>query len=176
MGTPVSRPPYCTENCPSHSCYVKWAMTSYNSSFQCNELRVDINGELSAALWFSWYRWNHFLHIWVEIPNFHGWLSVLNSLNPVDCTVNDQFKSSTNLVIMTRAGGFRSCDPQHTLSKNTSRSFSYAHWTNASLFVKRDQVARHKCMIGRPGRAIIGYPVDEKMNTSTKYFDFLPEF
>ena len=74
----------------------------------------------------------------------------------MDCTVNSRFKSGTQLVILIRAGGFRSCDPRHGIIKKASLSFSYSDRKNARMFVKRDQASRHKCMIGRPGWALIG--------------------
>ena len=89
-------------------------------------------------------------------PIFCGLISAPNSFNPVDCAVNYLFKSGKNMFILTRAGGFGSCDPQYTLIQKAYPSFSYAKRINTRLFVKHDQADRHKCMIGRPGWDLIG--------------------
>ena len=94
----------------------------------------------------------------------------------MDCAVNSQFKFGTHMVILTHTGGFWSCDPQNNLSKKASPIFSYSDRTNTRLFAKRDQAARHKCTIGCPGWALIGYPPKKRFNTSTQYFSILPEF
>ena len=80
------------------------------------------------------------------------------------------------MVILARAGGFKYCDPYHNLSEKLSPGFFYYNQTNARVFVNHDQADGHKCMIGSPGRAIIGYPANKIFNASTKYFSFLPEF
>ena len=94
----------------------------------------------------------------------------------MDGAVNYRFKSVTKLVIMTRTGGFRSCDPQHVLRKKVSPRFSYSDWTKSRLFFKRDKAARHKCTIGCPGRYHIGYLVDKSFNISTKFLLSSPNF
>ena len=80
------------------------------------------------------------------------------------------------MVILTHAGGFRSRDPQHTLSEKAYPRLSYTIQTNARLFIKHNQAYRHKYKIGCPGWAPINYPVDESFNISTEYFSVLPDF
>ena len=94
----------------------------------------------------------------------------------MDGSYNSLFKYGTTLVILTHASGFRSHEPQHTLSEKASPRFSYSDHTNARLFFKRDQAARHEFKIGHPGRDHIGYTVGESFNTSTKYFSVLTKF
>ena len=69
----------------------------------------------------------------------------------MDSAVNSQFNSGTNLFILTRACGFRSCDPQHTLSEKSYPRLSHPDRKKSRLFSKRDQASRHKFTIGRPG-------------------------
>ena len=107
---------------------------------------------------------------------FCGRLSIPNILKPMDWSINPRFKSSTKLLILTCTGGFRSCDPQHTIRKKVFPIFSYSDRTNARMFVNRDQAARHKYTIGRPGCVLIGYTINKSFNTSMKYFSVLPEF
>ena len=111
-----------------------------------------------------------------KYPILRNWLSVPNNLNSVDGNINSRSKSSANLVILKHAGGFRYHESQHAIIKKASLCFSYSNQVNTRLFIKRNQAAIHKCMIGRPGWDLIGYPVDENFNTSKESFAVSTEF
>ena len=87
-----------------------------------------------------------------------------------------EFMFVTKMFILTRAGVFRYRDPHHTISEKASPCFYYTNQTNSRIFVERDQAARHKFKISRPGQTPIGYPIDKNFNTSTKSFSALPGF
>ena len=71
-----------------------------------------------------------------KYPIFCGQLFVPNILNPVNCTIDSSFKTSTTMIILTRTGGFRYGDPQHTVREKVSPSFSYYDCTDARMFIK----------------------------------------
>ena len=151
----VSRPPYCAENWPAHYHNSKQLMTSDDSNYKKSEIQMAINEKLSSAFPFNWYNWTRFCIDEYKSSILRGQLSVPNILNPVYCAINYCFKYGTNLVILTRAGSFRSCNPQYTLRKKAYPSLYYSYQTNTRLFVKRHQSYRHKCTIVRPWRALI---------------------
>ena len=91
-----------------------------------------------------------------KYPILSGQIFVPNSLNTVDRAVDSCLKSGTYMVILTLHGNLCSFELWHDLSTITSPGFLNSNWMHARLFVKSYQAARHKCTIGRPGRAIIG--------------------
>ena len=108
-------------------------------------------------------------------PVFHGQVRVPRILKPMDGDINSRLQSVTKLVILTRVGGFGSCDLQHTLIKNTS-PISPTLTRQTSDFSNHNHSARHKCTMGFPGRGLIGQPVNKEFNTNMKFFLFPSNF
>ena len=128
-----------------------WYLTRGNGSETC----VDSNGLYSHS---------KLLYL---IYTIYWDLNTLKELLPV---APSQIWSSWHALVASIPVNFS------TYISKRSLQFSLMPTGKASLFVKRNQVVIHKCMIGCPGWIIIGYPLNEYFNTNTKFFLPFPYF